>query len=147
MRAAPPRSRGHPRVPQSRKERRDEKREKEQQLQQTALEGGGGRATVRFSRELSERLDMFQETIETILSFLHQDRMVTLVNKMPQLTLLHLPAQVRVCVCVFVCVCVCVCVKKEKRFTHHYYRLCAAVCHTVLSQPPPTHPPFIPLSN
>jgi len=42
---------------------------------------------------MSERLDLFPETIETILSFLHQLNLVTLVNKMPQLTMLHMPAR------------------------------------------------------
>ena len=53
---------------------------------------GGRRATVRVSRELSARLDLFPETIETILSTLHAQHRITLVSKCPQVSLLHMPA-------------------------------------------------------
>ena len=55
---------------------------------------GGRRATVRVSRDICRRLDLFSETIETVLSLLHQHKRVTLVSKMPELTMLHMPADV-----------------------------------------------------
>jgi hypothetical protein len=41
---------------------------------------------------MCRRLDLFPETIETILSLLHQRRRITLITKMPELTVLHMPA-------------------------------------------------------